>query len=81
VLPELEALRGIEQSHFHHLDVYGHTLEVLDRTVELQADPGAVFGEEHAADLLALLDEQLANELTRGEALRWAPCYTTPPSR
>jgi poly(A) polymerase len=71
VLPELEALQGIEQNRFHHLDVYGHTLEVLDRTIELQADPGAIFGEEHAADLLALLDEPLANELTRGEALRW----------
>jgi poly(A) polymerase len=71
VLPELQALKGIEQSRFHHLDVYGHTLEVLDRTIELQADPGAVLGEEHAVDLLALLEEPLANELTRGEALRW----------
>jgi poly(A) polymerase len=71
VLPELKALQGIEQSRFHHLDVYGHTLEVLDRTIELQADPGAIFGEEHAADLLALLNEPLADELTRGEALRW----------
>ncbi len=35
VLPELEALQGVEQSRFHHLDVYGHTLEVLDRTIEL----------------------------------------------
>jgi poly(A) polymerase len=71
VLPELKALQGIEQSRFHHLDVYGHTLEVLDRTIELQADPGAIFGEEHAADLLALLNEPLADELTRGQALRW----------
>ena len=41
VLPELEALRGVEQSRFHHLDVYGHTLEVLERTVELDAAEGA----------------------------------------
>ena len=26
VLPELEAMRGVEQSRFHHRDVYGHTL-------------------------------------------------------
>jgi poly(A) polymerase len=71
VLPELAALRGIEQSRFHHLDVYGHTLEVLDRTIELQADPSAVFGEEPTAELRALLDEPLADDLTRGEALRW----------
>jgi poly(A) polymerase len=41
VLPELEALRGVEQSRFHHRDVYGHTLEVLDRTIALQGDPAA----------------------------------------
>ena len=30
VLPELEALRGVEQNRYHHLDVLDHTLEVLD---------------------------------------------------
>jgi poly(A) polymerase len=71
VLGELEALKGVEQSRFHHLDVYGHTLEALDRTIELQGDPGRILGEEHAAVLTALLAEPLADELTRGEALRW----------
>jgi poly(A) polymerase len=71
VLGELDALKGIEQSRFHHLDVYGHTLEVLDRTIELQADPSAVLGDAHSADLLALLNEPLADEMTRAEALRW----------
>ncbi|HEY1450688.1 MAG TPA: HD domain-containing protein, partial [Solirubrobacteraceae bacterium] len=37
VLPELEALRGVEQNRFHHADVHGHTLEVLERTIELNA--------------------------------------------
>ncbi|HEY2718222.1 MAG TPA: HD domain-containing protein [Solirubrobacteraceae bacterium] len=37
VLPELEALRGVEQNRFHHADVHGHTLEVLERTIELDA--------------------------------------------
>ena len=41
VLPELSALRGIEQSRFHHLDVYDHTLEVLDSVALLQRDPVA----------------------------------------
>jgi poly(A) polymerase len=71
VLPELEALRGIEQNRYHHLDVYGHTLEVLEQTIELQADPGSNLGEDHAAEIVALLREPLADELTRGEALRW----------
>jgi poly(A) polymerase len=35
VLPELGAMRGIEQSRYHHLDVYGHTLEVLRYTIGL----------------------------------------------
>src|SRR5439155_10967321 len=35
VLPELEALRGLEQSHFHHLDVFDHTIEVLSSLEEL----------------------------------------------
>ncbi len=38
VFPELEALRGVEQSRFHHRDVYGHTLEVFERTIELTAE-------------------------------------------
>jgi putative nucleotidyltransferase with HDIG domain len=77
VLPELEALRGVEQSRFHHLDVYGHTLEVLDRTVELTS-PGALARSELAGalgslvpEVQALLAEPLADDMTRGEALRW----------
>ncbi|HUB36770.1 MAG TPA: HDIG domain-containing protein [Solirubrobacteraceae bacterium] len=72
VLPELEGLRGVEQSRFHHLDVYGHTLEALGRALELEADPAGVLGEETDAEAVgALLGEPLADELTRGEALRW----------
>ena len=77
VLPELEDTRGIEQSRFHHRDVHGHTLEVLDRTVELTGGPPAPGGElaaaigPHAGALAALLAEPLADEMTRGEALRW----------
>jgi poly(A) polymerase len=71
VLPELEALRGVEQSRFHHRDVYGHTLEVLDRTMALQADPARIIGVEHGVEAAALLAEPLADGLTRGEALRW----------
>jgi poly(A) polymerase len=70
VLPELEALRGVGQSRYHHLDVHGHTLETLAHAVALQADPGAVVGEEHAPALRALLAEPLADELDRGTALR-----------
>jgi poly(A) polymerase len=71
VLPELEALRGVEQSRYHHLDVLEHTRAVLDCAVALERDPAAHVGSEHAADVAALLARPLADELTRGEALRF----------
>ena len=64
VLPELSDLHDVEQSHFHHRDVYGHTLEVLERLIELEA-------RGDAGSLREVLDEPLADELTRGQALRF----------
>ena len=37
VLPELVALRGVEQNRFHHLDVHDHTLAVLQARSAVQA--------------------------------------------
>ena len=71
VLPELEALRGVGQSRFHHLDVHSHTLEALRRLIELERDPAAVFG-ALAPALATVLAEPLGDELTRGEGLRFA---------
>ncbi len=74
VLGELAALRGVEQSAYHHADVYEHTLEVLDRATELTVSPGAeaalALGDA-AGRVEALLAEPLADEMTRGQALRW----------
>ena len=50
VLPELEALRGVEQGPNHHLDVHGHTIAVLERTLEVEADLERFAG-ERAAEL------------------------------
>ncbi len=118
VLPELDALRGVEQSRYHHLDVYEHTLTVLDGAVALttpDTDRARPLAEEARASLTeetralltgearaslteearallteearallteetrallteetrALLGEPLADQLTRGQALRW----------
>jgi putative nucleotidyltransferase with HDIG domain len=77
VLPELAALRGVEQSRFHHTDVYGHTLEVLAQAIALADTAAAASARadsplgEHRAQVAAVLAEPLADELTRGEALRW----------
>jgi tRNA nucleotidyltransferase/poly(A) polymerase len=72
VLPELAALHGVEQSHFHHLDVHGHTLEVLKEQLRIERDPSAVFGPELGPRVHELLQEPLADELTRAQALRFA---------
>ncbi|MET0601106.1 MAG: HD domain-containing protein [Baekduia sp.] len=71
VLPELSALRGVQQNRYHHLDVHDHTLEVLAETVALERDPGAVLGAELDAPLRAFLAQPLADELTRATALRF----------
>jgi poly(A) polymerase len=71
VLPELDRLHGVQQSHFHHLDVYGHTMEALAQTIELQQDPAQQLGEQPGEEVATLLSEPLADGLTRGSALRW----------
>ena len=70
VLPEVAALRGVEQSRFHHLDVYEHTLEVLRQVVELDGRLDELFG-ELAPPLREVLYEPLADQLTRLEAMRF----------
>jgi poly(A) polymerase len=71
VLPELTALRGVEQTAYHHRDVHGHTLEVLQATIDLERDPAHALGDEDLAEpVRALLAEPLADQLTRGGALR-----------
>ncbi len=71
VLPELVALHGVEQSVYHHLDVYGHTLEALTFAIALQRDPTGVVGiqDEPVRQFLA---QPLADEMNRGEVLLWA---------
>ena len=70
LLPELELLKGVEQNRYHHLDVWGHTLEVLEQVVHLVERPErtlGALGEQVARELR----RPLADELTRGEALRF----------
>lgn len=70
VLPELSRMHGVGQSPYHHLDVYEHTRSVLAAAIELARDPGRWLG-EHADAVASFLAEPLANELTRGQALRF----------
>jgi putative nucleotidyltransferase with HDIG domain len=74
VLPEVEALHGVEQNPYHHLDVHGHTMEVLERVVALESDLAAVLA-DRAVEVEALLAEPLADELTRAQGLRLAALF------
>jgi tRNA nucleotidyltransferase/poly(A) polymerase len=66
--PELEESRGLEQSPYHHEDVLGHTLEVVEHTADLVADPERVF-RSRAGRVRKVLDTPLADDLTGGQAL------------
>jgi len=74
VLPELEALRGVEQGPNHHLDVHGHTLAVLEHALEVEENLDRFAG-ERAEEVVALLAEPLADEMTRGTALRFGALF------
>jgi tRNA nucleotidyltransferase/poly(A) polymerase len=71
VLPELTELHGVEQSRYHHLDVFGHTVEVLEHQIGIERDPAAVFGEEVGARVDAELRRDVGNELNGWQALRF----------
>jgi poly(A) polymerase len=70
VLPEVSRMRGVEQSVYHHLDVYEHTRSVVAGVIELERSPER-WVDGHAEAVSQLLAEPLANELTRGQALRF----------
>jgi poly(A) polymerase len=74
VLPELETLRGVEQGPNHHLDVYDHTIAVLEHTLEVERDLDRFAG-ERAPEVAALLDEPLADEVSRRTALRFGALF------
>lgn len=74
VLPELETLRGVEQGPNHHLDVYDHTLAVLEHALEVEGDLERFAG-ERAAEVAELLDEPLADEMSRRTALRFGALF------
>jgi poly(A) polymerase len=74
VLPELATLRGVEQNPNHHLDVHGHTIEVLRQLLEVESDLDRYAG-DRAPEIADLLAEPLADELTRGGALRFGAVF------
>ncbi|SMP63857.1 poly(A) polymerase/tRNA nucleotidyltransferase (CCA-adding enzyme) [Desulfonatronum zhilinae] len=54
LFPELREMRGCGQNHFHHLDVFEHSLAAVDQCEVLIAELNAVFGELEEPILTAL---------------------------
>jgi putative nucleotidyltransferase with HDIG domain len=72
VLPEVDALHDVEQSAFHHLDVFDHTLHVIDATADVAANVAHFFPDpEVAAAIEASLAAPLDGTMDVRAGLRW----------
>ena len=69
VLPELSGLKGVIQGPNHHLDVYGHTIEVLEGVLRIETELDRFVGESAAATS-EYLAEPLADGTDRAVGLR-----------
>jgi tRNA nucleotidyltransferase/poly(A) polymerase len=74
VLPEAAPMRGCEQSPFHHLDVFEHTLQVLDAASDIAAHPEHYLP-RHAESVRHALAEAVGDELDQRTALRLAVLF------
>jgi putative nucleotidyltransferase with HDIG domain len=71
LLPEVNALKNITQSPPHRLDVFEHTLHVLDELVKLQAqDYSPVANGEFLSELRTHFAQPVSAERARGTLLR-----------
>lgn len=71
VLPEMAALHDVVQGPNHHLDVYGHTLEVLEGVMLIESDLDRFSG-PRSPEVREMLNEPLADGVTRSTGLRLA---------
>lgn len=71
VLPEVAALDGVTQSKYHHLDVGGHTREVLEYSLQLEAGLSAFVDDDSAAWVRARLEDEVGGGWTVRETLRF----------
>lgn len=70
-LPEVPALKGVTQSDYHHLDVYGHTLEAMEHVDAMLSEPGSWFPASEPA-LRARFARPVDGAVSRPVALRLA---------
>lgn len=69
LLPEIGDLHGVVQGPNHHLDVYGHTMEVVEGVLRIESELERFTG-ERAPEVSGFLARPLADGITRGAALR-----------
>ncbi len=74
VLPEAVAMRGVEQSPFHHLDVFDHTLKVLDAAADVSAHP-EYYLRDASEPVAAALAAEVGNGFTGHTGLRLAVLF------
>jgi tRNA nucleotidyltransferase/poly(A) polymerase len=76
VLPEIDELHDVDQSGFHHLDVFGHTLHVVDATSDVAANVAHYLGDPAvAAAVEAALQAPLDGMMDVRAGLRWAALF------
>lgn len=66
VIPQVRLMRHVKQGAYHHLDVWGHSLETVRRLEALTE------GKKDEGDLSGHLDEFLSGERTRRQLLKLA---------
>ncbi len=69
LLPEIGRLHGVVQGPNHHLDVFGHTIEVVEGVLRIESDLERFTG-ERAAEVSEFLSRPLADGVNRAAALR-----------
>src|SRR5436190_12078764 len=74
VLPEIVPLRGCLQSEHHQLDVWEHTLHVIEAVADIGDHPGHYLP-AHVERLSGELDSVVGDEITARQALRLAALF------
>jgi tRNA nucleotidyltransferase/poly(A) polymerase len=74
LLPEVGEMRGVVQGPNHHLDVYGHTVEVLEGVLRIESELDRFTG-DRSGQVAELLGETLAEGVNRSTGLRLAALF------
>ena len=74
VMPEIAPLRGCLQSEHHQLDVWEHTLHVVEAVADIGDHPGHYLP-AHVDRLRGELDAVVGDEMTGRQALRLAALF------